>query len=227
MNPHEHLIVALDLSDRNHAMALARQLCGRVGMVKIGLEAFAAFGPDFVREIRDLGHEVFLDLKLHDIPNTVAGAARQASRLGVKLLTVHASGGAAMVQAARQAAAPETQIIAVTVLTSLDDAVVKSIGSAFPVRELALRLGALARESGANGLVCSKEELTALSELGGVRVVPGIRPAGAQAADQKRVATPRTAMQAGATWIVVGRPILEASDPAAAAQGIVDEIAQA
>jgi orotidine-5'-phosphate decarboxylase len=227
MKPSERLIVALDLADRDRLVNLARQLRGRVGMVKIGLEAFVGFGADFVREIRDLGHEVFLDLKLHDIPNTVAGAARKASALGVRLLTVHAQGGAAMVKAARQEVGPETQIIAVTVLTSLDDAAVAALGAGLSVPKLAARLGQVAREAGADGLVCSAQELATLSGLGGTRVVPGIRPAGASAADQKRVATPAQAVRDGATWIVVGRPILEAPDPAAAAQGIVDEIAQA
>jgi orotidine-5'-phosphate decarboxylase len=227
MKPLDRLIVALDLADHGRALALAKKLQGRIAMAKIGLEAFVAFGPAFVREIQDAGLEVFLDLKLHDIPNTVAGAARQAAALGVKLLTVHAQGGAEMIRAAREATPPSTQIIAVTVLTSLDDAIACALGSALPVRELALKLGRLARECGADGLVCSASELSVLERLGGTRVVPGIRPSGTGSADQRRVATPAQAIRAGATWIVVGRPILEASDPAAAAQEIVDEIERA
>jgi orotidine-5'-phosphate decarboxylase len=214
----EHLIVALDLPHREYCLQLAFSLRDDIAMVKVGLEAFIAHGPDFVRTLVDHGVEVFLDLKLHDIPRTVAAAARQASRLGVRLLTIHAAGGAEMVKAAREAASPRTSIIAVTMLTSLDDAAAATIGMRGNVRESAATLGALARNSGADGLVCSAHELSELAPLGGVRVVPGIRPAGSDAGDQKRITTPQQALDLGATWLVVGRPILEARDPLQAAR---------
>jgi len=226
MQPVDRLIVAFDVAQRAQGISLAKKLRDRIGMAKIGLEAFVALGPSFVSEVKDAGLEVFLDLKLHDIPNTVAGAARQASALGVRLLTVHAQGGAEMIRAARAAVKSDTQIIAVTVLTSLDDAAVAAMGSPWKVEELAQTLGRVARDAGADGLVCSAHELATLSELGGTRVVPGIRPSGGERADQRRVATPADAVRAGATWIVVGRPILESADPAGAAAKIVDEIAR-
>lgn len=223
MHPNR-LIVALDVPERAHALELARALAPHVGMVKIGLELFIAHGPALVRDIRRLGIEVFLDLKLHDIPNTVASAARRISDLDVRLLTVHAGGGAEMLRQARAALAPHTQLLAVTVLTSFDDATLVQLGFSGGTAETALRLGELALQSGADGLVCSALELPTLAALSGVRVVPGIRPAGAAAGDQKRVATPREAIAAGATWIVVGRPIIAAPDPVAAAQAMVAEL---
>jgi orotidine-5'-phosphate decarboxylase len=212
------IIVALDLPERPALLALAKRLVGEVGMIKVGLEAFVAYGPDLVRELRTMGHAIFLDLKLHDIPRTVAASVQQAAKLDVRLLTVHASGGAEMVRAAADAAGT-TQIIAVTMLTSLDDAASKAIGFSF-VEDSTLRLGKLARDNGAAGLVCSAHELHALMPLGGVRVVPGIRLE-KSVDDQKRVATPSEALALGATWIVIGRPILQAADPVIKVREIV------
>ena len=230
LRPFERLIIALDLPNRADVVAMARQLRGEVGMVKIGLEAFVAHGPDLVREIRDLGLDIFLDLKLHDIPRTAGAAAAQTARLGVRLLTVHAAGGEEMVRAVRQEASPDTQVIAVTVLTSLDDAAVHSLG--FPQGTIAFsqRLGEVARQGGADGLVCSAHELAVLATLGGSRVVPGVRPSAGSSTppgdDQKRVATPTEAVRAGATWLVVGRPVLQAPNPVDAARAIVAELSR-
>lgn len=220
----DHLIVALDLPERERIVELATQLREYVAMVKVGLEAYVAHGPDLVRALIDRGLEVFLDLKLHDIPRTAAAAARQASRLGVRLLTIHAAGGAEMIRAVREDAHAKTQVIAVTMLTSLDDSVVSQLGFRGSVAATARDLGALAMSSGADGLVCSTHELAALRGFGGVRVVPGVRPVGAEAGDQKRVATPQEAVSAGATWIVVGRPILFAPEPVAMAREIGESL---
>lgn len=220
------LILALDVPSRDEALGLARELKDDLAMVKVGLESYCAHGPDLVRALRDTGVEVFLDLKLHDIPRTVAAAAREACKAGATLLTVHAAGGPEMIEAARHAAPPETKVIAVTVLTSLNDGILRELGYFEPVEGAARRLGGLALEHGADGLVCSAHELAALLPLGGLRVVPGVRPRGAAVGDQKRVATPAQAVRAGATWIVVGRPILDAEDRHAAARAIVAEIAE-
>jgi orotidine-5'-phosphate decarboxylase len=224
MHGRERLILALDMPGKDEALGVARRLAGAVGMVKIGLEAFTAHGPDLVRAVRDLGIDVFLDLKIHDIPNTAAGAAREARKLGARLVTVHALGGAEMVRAAVEGSAGETDVIAVTLLTSMNADTLGAVGLGGTVADAALRLGELARGAGAKGLVCSTHELVRLAPLGGTRVVPGVRPAGAGAGDQKRVATPVEAVRPGATWLVVGRPILAATDPLAAATAIVAEI---
>jgi orotidine-5'-phosphate decarboxylase len=221
------VIVALDVPEASAVLRLARQLGSDAAMVKIGLEAFVGHGPDLVRQVRDSGAEVFLDLKLHDIPRTAAAAARRAVALDVRLLTIHAAGGPDMVRAVVDAVGDRTQVVAVTMLTSLDAAASRSIGFAEPLAEAAARLGALARDNGAHGLVCSPHELRALAPLGGVRVVPGVRPAGAAAGDQKRVATPAEAAAWGATWIVVGRPILEAADPVRALREIQASLGEA
>lgn len=217
MTGRERLIVPLDVPDRDAALALARTLVGQVGMVKVGFEAFVAHGPALVHELHRLGHQVFLDLKVHDIPRTAAAAAREASRLGVRLLTVHAAGGRDMIAAAREALDGPTQMVAVTVLTSLDATALADMGHAQPLAQMARRFGEVALEAGAHGLVCSPHELSTLGSLGGLRVVPGVRPVGTTTDDQKRVATPVEALAGGATWLVVGRPILRAEDPAAAA----------
>lgn len=213
------LIVALDVPDRANTVSLARALAPEVAMVKIGLESFIAHGPGLVEDLRGLGVDVFLDLKLHDIPRTVAAAAKRASTLGVRLLTVHATGGAEMVAAACESAG-EIQILAVTVLTSMDEAAVAGVGFADGVEESVSRLGRLALEAGADGLVCSAHELFALRQLGGLRVVPGVRPDGSDPGDQKRVATPARAVEGGASYLVIGRPIVQAPDPVAAAKAI-------
>jgi orotidine-5'-phosphate decarboxylase len=238
VRPHERIFVALDTPDPARARALARMLAGRVGGFKIGLEAFVANGPALVTEFRDAGHVVFLDLKLHDIPNTVEGAAAAAARLGASFLTVHALGGPAMiaraVAACREHAVAGGEppvVLAVTILTSHDDASLARIGIAGPAADAVPRLAALAADAGATGLVCSPLEVAAARRVhpAGILVVPGIRPAtpGPRAADdQARVATPADAVRAGADRIVVGRPITESPDPVAAAEAIADDIAR-
>jgi orotidine-5'-phosphate decarboxylase len=221
----EKLIVAIDTTDAARAASIAQAVAPHCGLFKLGLEFFTANGPAGVRAIG--GRPVFLDLKLHDIPNTVAGAVRAVLPLGPRMLTLHAAGGAAMIAAAREAAetaGPQRpMLLAVTVLTSLDAAALAATGVADAPAHQAVRLGRLAIAAGADGLVCSAHEIAGLRDaLGaGVKlVVPGIRPAGSRAGDQARTMTPRAALDAGADWIVVGRPITEAADPAAAAAGL-------
>lgn len=232
------IAVALDLSSRDEFLGAARLLGGEVGTFKLGLEAFVSHGPDLVRELVALGAPVFLDLKLHDIPNTVGAAASAAARTGASILNVHASGGAEMMRAAgdraREAAAkaslPAPKVIAVTILTSLDAAALGHVGFAAPPGEAALRLALLARESGLDGVVCSPGEAAAIRAACGpgfLLVVPGVRPAGSAVGDQKRVATPAGAVRAGADLLVIGRPILAAPDPVAAARAIAAEITEA
>ncbi len=224
------LAVALDTSSRDEALRLTGLLAGRVGTVKVGLEAFTAHGPALVREVRGLGMPVFLDLKLHDIPNTVERAARNAAGLGVTMLTVHASGGEAMLRAAVAGAATAEHppiVLAVTVLTSLDDVDLADLGVPGGAAGRVRAWAELARRTGCGGVVCSPHETAALrAALGGgfLLVTPGVRPAGAAAADQRRVATPRDAVRAGADLLVVGRPITGAADPGAAADAILAEL---
>jgi len=221
------LILALDLETRDEAAPILRQLAGRLRWVKIGLQMFTAYGPDYVRAVADQGFSVFLDLKLHDIPNTVAGAVRSLLPLRPAMLTIHASGGPAMIAAARaeadRAGAARPIILAVTVLTSIDAASLSDVGvSGGPVQQV-LRLARLALAAGADGLVCSPQEVARIRDAFGdepLVVVPGVRPAGSAAGDQARTATPAEAVEAGADWIVVGRPITAAADPAAAAAAI-------
>ncbi|MCS6854036.1 MAG: orotidine-5'-phosphate decarboxylase [Elioraea sp.] len=226
------LIVALDLPEAGAAAALARALVGRVGLAKVGLELFVAEGPGGVARVAEAGLPVFLDLKLHDIPNTVAGAVRSAARLGAAMLTVHAAGGPAMIAAAREAAeaaaGQRPLLLAVTVLTSLDEQDLAAVGLAGPAEAAVLRLARLALAAGADGLVCSAREVAALRAAfgpGPALVVPGIRPEGSPADDQRRTITPREAVAAGADWLVVGRPITRAADPVAAARGIAASLA--
>jgi orotidine-5'-phosphate decarboxylase len=196
-------------------------------MLKVGLELFAAEGPAAVRAVAALGRPVFLDLKLHDIPNTVEGAARSAAASGARLLTVHAAGGPAMVRAAVRGAGPGVRVLAVTVLTSLDAAALDEVGLAGPPGEAVLRLARLAVAAGAGGLVCSPQEVRSVRSAvgpGPLLVVPGVRPAGSAVGDQSRVATPAAAVADGADVIVVGRPLREGTDPAAAARRIAEEI---
>lgn len=232
------LAVALDLPDRAALLAMARRLAPEAGVLKIGLEAFVAEGPTLMRDLVASGADVFLDLKLHDIPNTVSKAAAAAVRTGASIVNCHALGGTEMMKAfgegARTAAAkekhPAPKLIAVTILTSLDAAAVRAVGVGGSPREAALRLALLAKESGLDGVVCSPEEIeTIRAECGGdfLLVVPGVRPPGEAAGDQRRVATPSEAIRAGADLLVVGRPITGAPDPAAAARAIVAEIASA
>lgn len=228
------LLCAIDTADLARAKSLAASLAGVVGGIKLGLEFFAAHGPAGIRHVIGADGPLFLDLKLHDIPNTVAGAVRAAAALEPLLLTLHASGGPGMMEAARNAAdvvasqgKRRVKLLGVTVLTSLDDGDLSVVGQRGHVGEQVQRLAVLARDSGLDGVICAPLEVAALRELCGpdfLLVVPGIRPAGSASGDQKRVMTPRAAIQAGADYLVVGRPITEAAHPAAAAQAILDEL---
>ncbi len=230
-DPRERLIVALDFATAEQALQLVERLNGQCRWFKVGLELFLTEGTSIVQELRRRGFRVFLDLKLHDIPHTVASAVRSVSRCGASLLTVHAAGGRAMLEAAAEAtgAVPDAPtLLAVTVLTSMDEAALTGVGVDTPVADQVLRLGRLAREAGIGGLVCSSEELLKLREdLGGdpLLVVPGIRSPGEQQDDQSRVATVSAAIARGASKLVVGRPITRAADPAAAIQAMLAEIA--
>ena len=231
MTPRDRLIVALDVPDAAAARAMVERLAGEVGMFKIGSQVFTAAGPDFVREVIARGEKVFLDLKYHDIPNTVAGAVSAAAGLGVTLVDVHALGGKDMMEAAAGALpAMGIHLLAITILTSHHEQTLASIGVSGSVADSVRRLAALARESGADGVVASPNEVALVREVCGpdfLIVTPGIRPAGAARGDQSRTATPAAARAAGADYIVVGRPILEAADPAAAAAAIVRELSTA
>ncbi|MEO6224532.1 MAG: orotidine-5'-phosphate decarboxylase [Sphingomicrobium sp.] len=220
------IFVAIDTPDRGRAAALAEAVRGSAGGVKLGLEYFAALGPAGVRAITDLGVPVFLDLKLHDIPNTVAGAVHSLKSLQPAILTVHATGGRAMLEAAKAAAPAGCKVVAVTVLTSLDRADLAAAGVNGATAEQVERLARLARESGLDGIVCSGAEVAAARAAwpDGFLVVPGIRPAGAETADQKRVVTPDQALRDGASVLVIGRPITGADDPAAALRAIVNSL---
>ncbi len=227
------ILCALDTPDVGAAEALAARLAGLVGGVKLGLEFFTANGPAAVRRITETAGRVFLDLKLHDIPNTVAKAVQAAAALEPLFLTIHAAGGAAMMQTASEAARAamprpdRVRLLGVTVLTSLDDGDLAAVGQHGPVAEQARRLALLARASGLDGVICSPHEVAMLRQACGpgfLLVVPGIRPSGSALGDQKRVMSPRQALAAGADYLVIGRPITGVSDPAAAARAIRDEI---
>ena len=226
------IIVALDVARPEQALALAAQVAPAVGAFKIGKELFVSAGPDIVRKIRATGAAVFLDLKFHDIPNTVAKAVEAAVQLDVQMLTIHASGGATMMraaedaaqQAARAAGRPAPLVLGVTVLTSLDARDLAEVGISGDVTGQVERLAALAATAGLRGLVCSPLEIVALRKLLPAMqlVTPGIRPAeGGQPDDQKRTLTPREALAAGASWLVIGRPIYAAENPRAAAEKIL------
>ena len=220
------VFVALDFADEDSAFALARRLDPHECGLKVGSELFTAAGPEFVTQIVARGFNVFLDLKFHDIPNTVARACSAATRLGVSMLNVHAAGGRAMMAAAREAvdhAARDDgrtpRLIAVTVLTSLDSAAMQEVGQGDSVSTQAMRLAALTRDSGLDGVVCSAAEARSMRNAFGsafTLVTPGIRPADATADDQARIATPQAALANGADYLVVGRPITRAADPVAA-----------
>ncbi len=230
MQARERLIVALDVASASEARSIAAAVGDTAGIYKIGKQLFTAEGPHLVRELVGSGRRVFLDLKFHDIPNTVAAVVREAAKLGVSMLSVHASGGARMLQEAVSAAAasrPSPLVLAVTVLTSLTDEDLQQTGVSGRVVDQVLRLAALARAQGCGGVVASAQEARELRrELGtGFAIVtPGVRPVGTAAGDQARVVTPAEALRAGATHIVVGRPITGARDPGAAARAIVEEI---
>lgn len=226
--------VALDCS-RDRALELADALSGGLRLCKVGMELYYAAGAPLVGELRARGLEVFLDLKLHDIPNTVRSAARVLGGLGAGMLTVHAGGGPAMLEAAREgldqgaalAGAAAPRLLAVTVLTSMDDAQLRAAGVERPCADQALLLARMACAHGADGVVCSPREAAAMRGAlpdGALVVTPGIRPAGSERGDQSRAATPADAVRAGATHIVVGRPVTRAADPAAAFAAIVEEV---
>jgi orotidine-5'-phosphate decarboxylase len=241
-HPRSSLIVALDFDSLSAARKFAERVADLVGLFKIGSQLFTAAGPAAVREIAALGPGVFLDLKFHDIPNTVAGAVLSCAALtGVQLLNVHALGGSAMLHAAAQAisagqpmGADRPRLLAVTVLTSMDQKAMREVGIGGPPRSRVVKLATLAKTAGVDGVVASPEEARAIRKACGrdfLIVTPGVRPKDSTAAtetdDHARTATPTEAIRAGADFLVVGRPILAAADPRAAAQAIVDEIAAA
>jgi len=240
-HPRSSLIVALDFDSLTAAVKFAQQVADLVGMFKIGSQLFTNAGPDAVREISKLGTGVFLDLKFHDIPNTVAGAVLAAAAMpGLQLVNVHALGGTAMMRAAAQAisagvpmGADRARLLAVTVLTSMDQKAIREVGIGGPPKSRVVKLAKLAQEAGVDGVVASVQEAKAIRKARGPEfliVTPGVRPKEQSADDkddQARTATPREAIKAGADFIVVGRPIIAAADPRAAAQAIVDEIAAA
>lgn len=229
------ILVAIDTPELDRAKNLAQSLAGAVGGIKLGLEFFNAHGPAGVAEVAGGRGDLFLDLKYHDIPNTVAGAVRAAMKLRPMILNVHAGGGPAMMRAALDAATAESsrfgmarpRVIAVTVLTSMDDGDLDAVGQQGPAAEQVVRLARLAQDCGLDGVVCSPLEIAAIRDVCGPEftlVVPGIRPAGATMGDQKRVMAPREAIDAGADWLVIGRPITGAQNPAAAARDILREL---
>jgi orotidine-5'-phosphate decarboxylase len=233
MTPEERLIVALDVSSAAEAQKIVRALAGAASTFKVGTQLFTAEGPQIVRELVASGKKVFLDLKFHDIPNTVAGGVRSAAELDVSMLTVHAAGGSPMLRAAvetaRQSPKPPL-VLAVTVLTSLSDADLQETGVTGRTQDHALVLATLAQNCGCDGVVASPHEARIIrKDLGGgfAIVTPGIRPAGSEKGDQSRVNTPAEAIAAGADYLVVGRPITQAADPRRVAEEIVSEIARA
>ena len=239
-HPRSSLIVALDFDSLTTALKFADQVADLVGMFKIGSQLFTTAGPEAVRQVTQRGPGVFLDLKFHDIPNTVAGAVLASAAMpGVQLVNIHALGGVAMMRAAAQAVsasvamgADRTRLLAVTILTSMDHKATREVGIAGVPKLRAVKLAKLAKEAGVDGVVASVQEAKAIRKACGpdfLIVTPGVRPkdqdAGGGQDDQTRTATPREAIKAGADFIVVGRPILTAANPRAAAQSIVDEIA--
>jgi orotidine-5'-phosphate decarboxylase len=232
LTPKDRLAIALDLPSEQEAMRLVDRLEGTCQWFKVGMELYYAAGNSIVHQLRDRGFNVFLDLKLHDIPNTVAGAVRSATRAGASLLTIHASGGAAMMSAASEAASTpgSPRLLAVTVLTSMDANELTGIGITASPAEQVFRLARLAQASVIDGMVCSAQEVATLRKETGpdtLLVIPGIRPAGSAVDDQRRIATPAQAIADGASMLVVGRPITRAADPAEAAHAILEEIASA
>jgi orotidine-5'-phosphate decarboxylase len=230
-DPGNRLIAALDVPDRAEADALVARLGGAADWLKVGLELYIAAGPALVRDYAAGGGRIMLDLKLHDIPATVERAAGRAADLGAKLLTVHAAGGRSMIEAARAAQKAGLRILAVTVLTSLDQRDLAEVGEDVPLAELVLRRARLAIDAGADGVVASPREAAAIRRIappGFLIVTPGVRPgSSARADDQKRVASAAEARAAGADLVVVGRPIRDAADPAGAARAIAAELAAA
>lgn len=234
-NPADKIYVALDTTDVDHARALASKLQGHVGGVKLGLEFFCACGADGFKRVAETGMPIFLDLKFHDIPNTVAGAIRSVAPLGPRILTIHTQGGPEMMRRAAETAAEEADkhglikpdVVGVTILTSMDDTDLSAIGVNDIVADQVARLAGLAANSGLDGMVCSPKEITLARTATNNEfklVVPGIRPVGSAVGDQKRVMTPQDAVSAGANVLVIGRPITQANDPVAAAKAIAESL---
>ncbi|WP_158784964.1 orotidine-5'-phosphate decarboxylase [Pantoea sp. BAV 3049] len=228
------ILVALDYADRNSALAFVDQIDPRSCRLKVGKEMFTLFGPQLVRDLQQRGFEVFLDLKFHDIPNTTAHAVAAAADLGVWMVNVHASGGARMMDAAREALLPFGKdaplLIAVTVLTSMEAQDLRDIGIELSPADHAERLARLTQKCGLDGVVCSAQEAVRFKHALGADfrlVTPGIRPAGSDAGDQRRIMTPQQAKQAGVDYMVIGRPITQATDPAAALAGILASLQEA
>lgn len=235
MNPKDRLIVALDLDSEEKAVAMAERLKNEVKFFKIGLELFSSCGPSIVKRIGEMDCQLFLDLKFHDIPNTVAKAARAVTRLGIYMFNIHALGGYEMMKAAREAVADEAEkleiakpkVLAVTILTSMDRKALKNAGVNANIKNEVLKLAKLAKSAGLDGVVASPKEVKSLRKALGkdfLVVTPGVRPAASEAHDQKRIATPGQAIRSGASFIIVGRPITEAKDPINAARNILQEI---
>ena len=223
----DKLIVALDVATKEKALDLIEQLRDQISFFKIGLQLYTAEGPEIVRAVRATGANVFLDLKLHDIPNTVALAVESAAQLEIQMLTIHLSGGEAMIRAAVSAKPRELVLLGVTVLTSVDEQTIRQIGIPDKIENHVLRLAKLGVESGIDGIVASPHEFGRLRHEFGDKikiVVPGIRPAGSESADQKRVMTPREAIHAGADYLVIGRPIIAHSRPGEAVAKILQEL---
>jgi orotidine-5'-phosphate decarboxylase len=224
MQPRDRLVVAADLSSRDDLLRLVETLHGVIGVFKIGLQAFIANGPSIVREIVGRGEKVFLDLKIHDIPNTAGRAIAEAASLGATIATVHAAGGESMLRAC---AHDTVLVLGVTILTSLEEADLVQIGFGGNAVENAVRLARLSQSAGLRGVVASPLEIAPIRQACGsdfVILTPGIRPAGSDAGDQRRTMTPREAISAGADYIVVGRPITGAADARSAAQRILEEM---
>lgn len=232
MNQEARVIVALDFDDAAKAMALVDQLDPAACKLKVGKEMFTLFGPEFVKSLIAKGFDIFLDLKFHDIPNTVAKACKAAAEMGVWMVNVHASGGMEMMKAAKNAIAgsshPQTKLIAVTVLTSMDQAQLNDVVPEVSPAEQVKKLAQLTADSGLDGVVCSAKEAVMLRETHNdefLLVTPGIRPAGADVGDQKRVMTPVDAIDAGVSYLVMGRPITQAENPLAALQAVNQSLA--
>tara|TARA_B100000424_G_scaffold215178_1_gene173024 strand:+ start:245 stop:943 length:699 start_codon:yes stop_codon:yes gene_type:complete len=232
MNQQARVIVALDFDDADKAMALVDQLDPAACKLKVGKEMFTLFGPEFVKSLIAKGFDIFLDLKFHDIPNTVAKACKAAAEMGVWMVNVHASGGMEMMKAAKNAIAgsshPQTKLIAVTVLTSMDQAQLNDVVPEVSPAEQVKKLAQLTADSGLDGVVCSAKEAVMLRETHNdefLLVTPGIRPAGADVGDQKRVMTPVDAIDAGVSYLVMGRPITQAENPLAALQSVNQSLA--
>jgi len=221
----DQIILALDVPSADEALAWMKRMKSHIGCFKIGLQLFCAHGPELVRRASELGTPVFLDLKLHDIPNTVASAIKSLDSLDIRFLTIHTQGGPAMVQAAREAiGSNDTQLLRVTILTSLDDSQVSALGYTMNASDQAIHLAKMANQSGLDGFVCSPLEAGAIRDaVPGIKalVTPGVRPLGTDQGDQSRVTTPEQAITNGATHVVIGRPILKADQPEAVAESLL------